>query len=360
MRNVQAGEDMRAHTLRTTLNLLCLAGLLVATAGCNRPRKVETGAQSDEQKAQRQQPAAERNKNSTPDPIGNALDKEHAKLAPDSGNVASPDAEETTSGGTTPGPGDAALAALTTSLKRLKFKARREVIAARTTIENIPSYRRSLEKFEREFEQWGMYTEVPREPGYDELKSAIAGVVGGLGLELLYYKVKESSVEPRALPEVIHGNKSFTFEDNDVRSAFQVSIRIPQLPRESQTKLLAELKALDRLLLIRRVKDQSESLLINMEGYWFPEERYPLHQVLPRDLKTEMQQLGITSTIEKVLRQDSVGYLQNAALSYKELNASLPKVNEAMGLLSRSKFLEARSAFFRKAVEAAAAATPLP
>ncbi len=347
---------MHAHKLRSIWFILLLSGLFIVVAGCNRPRKVETAAEGQEKQkpVQRQGEPDSRSTDSGSKATGTAepaSDIERNRI--DAGLA------ETTTDLSSSGAKEAATAELARQLKRLKFKARREVVAARTTIENIPSYARSLEKFEREFEQWGMYTEVPREPGYDELKKEISRAVGKVGLELLYYNVLESDEKTRKLPEVIHGNKSFSFEDNDVREAFQVTVRIPKVPREKQAELLSRLKALDRLLLVRRFKSLSDSILINMDAYWFAEERYPLHQVLARDLKIEMEQLGITGSMEEVMQKDSVGYLQNAALSYKELNSSLPKINEAMALLSRSKFLEARSAFFRKTVEAAAAASPL-
>jgi hypothetical protein len=351
---------MHAHKLRAVRFTILLSALLVAATGCNRPRKVET-------KAEKQQPNSEmatpRGAPTGVSAVDAAAKVDSPQVTPD-GSTSEDILEETAVApveDAAPAAREAAVQAeLASQLKRLKFKARREIVAARTTIENIPSYTRSLEKFEREFEGWGMYVKVPLEPKFDELKGEITKVVEKLGLELLYYNILESKEEKRTLPEVIHGNKSFAFEENDVREAFQVTIRIARVPREMQAKLLAELKGLERLLMVRRFKVLPDSILINMEGYWFGEARYPLHQVLARDLQGEMQQLGITGSMEDILRQDTVGYLQNAALSYKELNASLPKINEAMGLLSKSKFLEARSAFFRKTVAAAAAASPLP
>jgi hypothetical protein len=349
---------MHAHKMRLVQFTICFVALLVVAMGCNSPRKVETAAE-EQTKSARATPGVAPLGVATVDATGKPDEKSEATASPSIEVV-----EETSSKplqDVAPVAPEAAVQTeLPSHLKRLKFKARREVVAARTTIENIPSYSRSLEKFEREFEEWGMYISVPREPQFDKLQRDITGVVKKLGLELLYFNILESTDEKRKLPELIHGNKSFTFEDDDVREAFQVTIRITRVPREKQAKLLAALKRMERLLLVRRFKLQPDSILINMEAYWFGEEKYPLHQVLARDLQTEMQRLGITGSMEEVLQQDSVGYLQNAALSYRELNASLPKINEAMGLLSRSKFLEARSSFFRKIVEAAAAASPLP
>ncbi len=360
MRNAQAGDGMCAHNRQMFWFATLLAGCLIVVGGCNRPRKVDTAARD---KAQEPAPAhpgtdvdgpgtAVEDTVATPPEVSEKVASEADQIG---GTALIPDA-----GATVEGPGTMVPDDLTERLKRLKFQARREVMAARTTIENIPSYARSLEKFEREFEQWGMYAEVPVEPRHDELKSAIAEVVAKLDLELLYYNIVEPEAKPRRLPDVIHGDKSFDFEDDDIRHAFQVTIRVNKAEREQLVKLIAGLKDLERMLLIRRVKALPDGNLVNMEAYWFGEERYPLHQVVPRNLKTEMEQLGVTGSMEEVLRQDSVGYLQNAALSYRELNSSLAKVNEAMGLLSRSKFLEARSSFYRRAAEAAAGTPPIP
>ena len=351
---------MQAHKTRMFWFSLLLAGLLTSALACNRPRKVEVSAQGTAQESESAEPGAGANAPTAPaaDDSTSLPDAGAPRTAPVDmvGEFASDSSEMVASSVVRP----MAVDDLTGRLKRLKFQARREIVAARTAIENIPSYTRSLEKFEREFAEWGMFTAVPAEPGYDDLKGAIAAVVKRVGLELVYYNVIESKATPRRLPEIIHGDKSFEFEDGDVRQVFQVAIRVSRAEREQVLKLVAELKALDRLLLIRRVKPLPESILVNMDAYWFGEERYPLHQVLPRDLKTEMERLGITGSMEEVMRQDAVGHLQNAALSYRELNSSLPKLNEAMGLLSRSKFLEARSAFYRKAVEAAATTPPIP
>ncbi len=351
---------MHAHKIWAAQFTLCLMALFVVATGCNRPRKVETEAA----KQQPQTAPGTATAKATAAAVADVAVKRDVKVmekeTPPQLEIVEETVEEAAKDVTSVTSKAAAQAELSRQLKRLKFKARREIVAARTTIENIPSYSRSLEKFEREFEQWGMFTRIPKEPKFEELKGEVTDVVEKLQLELLHYNILESKEEKRKLPEVIHGNKSFTFEDNDVREAFQVTVRIARVPRDKQMELLGKLKGLERMLLVRRFKLLPDSILINMDAYWFDEERYPLHRVLPRDLQDEMQKLGITGTMEDILQQDTVGYLQNAALSYKELNASLPKINEAMGLLSRSKFLQARSAFFRKASETAAAATPVP
>jgi hypothetical protein len=336
---------MRA-TVPTTLRLLACLGLLLAlaAAGCNKPRKVEHGSE----------PAPKAPKATAPDGAAAGTDAEPAE-APD---VTTGEVRPDLVAKAPEAPPEPAEKPLKEKLKELKFKARREVVWARTTIDNIPSYERALEKYQREFDQWRMYERVPLEPKKAELKAALTELFDRLGLPILYYAEADSTVPPRKLPEVIHGDKAFEFEDNDVREIFHVTIRTGAATPETVASLVTELKALDRLLYVRRVKVGKEELLVNLDTYFFRAERYPVHQVLERKLEERMRQMGIARSVDEVVNDDPLGHLQNAALSYREFNANLEALNEAMALLSRSKFLEARSSFFRRAVEEARQADP--
>jgi NACalpha-BTF3-like transcription factor len=347
-------------TLSRTYGLLPLYLLLaVACAACNRPRKVDPKPPAEAADGVTQKTGSEA---AGPGPskgdIVVRMDQAAASPA-DAINDLSPSAS--TDGLPVALEADKADPdALMEKLKQLKFRARREVVATRTTIDNIPSYERALEKFAREFEQWGVATRIPTTPQLEELKGAITELTDRLGTPLLYYNVVAPEGPVRELPEFIYGDKSFTFEDTDVHLAYQVTIKVGTVPREKLVELIGALKELPRLLRILRVKTQREGTLINMVAFQFPEERYPLHRAEPRDLERRMQAMGIMESVEQVMAIDQVGYLQNAALSYKEINASLPKLNQALALLSRSKFLEARSDFFRRTVEAASQPTSIP
>ena len=167
MRNAQAGDEMQAHKTRMFWFSLLLAGLLTSALACNRPRKVEVSAQGTAQESESAEPGAGANAPTAPaaDDSTSLPDAGAPRTAPVDmvGEFASDSSEMVASSVVRP----MAVDDLTGRLKRLKFQARREIVAARTAIENIPSYTRSLGKFEREFAEWGMFTAVPAEPGYD-------------------------------------------------------------------------------------------------------------------------------------------------------------------------------------------------
>jgi hypothetical protein len=245
-------------------------------------------------------------------------------------------------------------------LRKLKFKARRDVVWLRDTIANIPSYERALKKYAQEFEQWGMYRRIPTTPDVEGLKKQVAAAVAAGGGEVLYLETQDMPIPARELPPTITGDRPFDFEDNDLRGIVQVILTIKKLDVAPRRKLLDGLKQTERLLMLRKVTGRLDNTLINLEAYYFKEISFPVHVIEPKDLETEMRQSGIELALAEVVKRDSIGHAQNAALSYKEFNASLAQVNAAMKLLSESKFKAARSEFFRRRSEEAARADPLP
>ena len=245
-------------------------------------------------------------------------------------------------------------------LKKLKFKARRDVMWARTTVANIPSYQRALEKYDAEFERWGMYQKVPTAPKLEELRKEVEELAERLGLTVTVLKVKDYPITPRDLPELIRGERAFDFEDNDLRGVVHVTMLFDKVEAELLRSLVAGLKAASRLTRVRRLSPKEGGFLLNADCYYFIDTSFPIHIIEEKDLEKEMGQSGIEMDIEEVVRLDPIGSLQSAALSYKEFNLSLPELNEAMKLLSESRFKSARSEFFRSATARAMEASPLP
>jgi hypothetical protein len=354
-------EKVSARFIYTAL--LCVVAAFFLLSSCNKPRKVEIGSVA---------PAETPAEIPAETPAGaNATVKASRKPLAGGQELAEKLPEPQRQGVSTPLPDEAllkeslrqdkkkAVVSLPERLKKIKFKARREVVWARTTIENTSSYQRALEKFDREFEQWRMYDRIPLEPRKEALQEELDRVVRSHGLEFKYYQAREEPAPVRELPEVIYGNRSFTFEDSDIRMIFQVTIKVDRVPDEKLQALVADIKKMERLVLIRRVQPKHKEVVINLEAYYFRDIKYPVHKIEPLSLDEEMRLAGISADIEDVVKQDSVGYLQNAAMSLKEFNNSLERLNEAMLLLSESKFKEARSTVFRALSENAQRANPL-
>lgn len=248
---------------------------------------------------------------------------------------------------------------LTERLKRLKFKARRDVVWCRTTVANIPSYSRALEKFEAEFAAWGMYRRVPIAPQVEAFEQQVRKLCGQLGLEVMFLESKEQKVKTRKVPDTIHGDRAWAFEDNDIRGIISVTVKTSVADEAAIESFRKALREMERLVLVRKIRPVAKTeTLFNLELYYFLEERYPVHVIEAKDLGKEMRQTGIEVSVETAVQKDSIGYLQNASLSFKEFNSSLPRLNESMQLLSRSKFLEARSSFFRRKMEEVGIAPP--
>jgi len=240
-------------------------------------------------------------------------------------------------------------------LKKLKFKARREVVWVRGAISNIPEYRQSVARLDREAEEWKMLERIPEEPAREALQEELDRLAQLSGLTLEYREFKDAQFKRRKLPETIHGQKPFDFEDNDIRDIVQVVLRTgPAEPAALQEFLGAVVRA-DRLMVVRKVKPrvQERGYIVNLEAFWFPTTAYPIHVVEPRVLEEEMKRVGIGLSVDEAVKLDSVGYLQHASMSYREFNASLEELNGAMKLLSESKYKSARSEFFRRKSEEA-------
>lgn len=238
-------------------------------------------------------------------------------------------------------------------LKNLKFKARRDVMWARAAIANSDSYRRSLEKFDRNAEEWELYSRVPREPELDLFEAQLKEMAGNIGVTMEFLQIEQHKVEARNIPEIIHGEKSFEFEDSDLRGMAQVVMRLNLEAGGKLVPFIQGLKRQERLFILRRVMRSPDGIVINGEVYYLLQERFPLHVVEPKDLEQAMKNFGIEISAREAVKLDPVGHLQNAALSYKEFNRSLPALNESMKLLSESSFKSARSEFFRRTSELA-------
>jgi len=326
--------------------------LLLLPLSCNKPRRVKS-EHAVKPKQGRQQHK----------PDGGAISEElpgatvdiHAEMA----GVDFELAGETTAAPPRKKPKKKKLSPLMEKLKKLKFKARREVVWARTTVSNIPSYQRSLEKFEHEFEQWKMYERIPLAPEEDKLKKEFMELAKKHEMEITYFKLKEFPVKSREIPEIVHGDRAFDFKDSDLRGIIQITTRIKKKDPANIKKMFEETREMSRLVHMRRLGPAGREYLINGEAYYFKKEKYPVHVIEERILQTEMKQAGIEQSVEEVVKLDTIGYLQNTAMSYKEYNSSLPKLNEAMKLLSESKFKAARSEFFRRKTEEAMTASPI-
>lgn len=239
-------------------------------------------------------------------------------------------------------------------LKKLKFKARRDLLWARAAISNRQSYERSLDKFDRNAEEWDMYQRVPLAPKLEEAEANLRELATRVGVEIAFFQMELQTGEQRQLPMVIHGEKSFEFRDSDLRGMAQIVLRLSLAGAGNLLEFIRGTKELPRLFTIRRVIRTPQGIVINGDVCYFREEKFPLHVVKERSLEQSMKNFGIEVSAREAVRQDPVGHLQNASLSYKEFNASLPLLNEAMALLSESKFKSARSEFFRRASQGAA------
>jgi hypothetical protein len=238
-------------------------------------------------------------------------------------------------------------------LSDFKFKARREVVWARSTIANIPSYEDALRRYDREAQEWQMAALIPDAPDADAARKEIEALCASLGISILSLTFKEEPLERRPLPETIHGDKPFAFEDNDIRGMLQVVLVTGPLPEGTAAKFAAGANEMQRLVRVLRIRSEKERGLINLQIYYFLSITVPRHIVVEKDLNQELARMGITQPLEEVVRKDVVGHLQNAAMSYKEYNQSLPELNRAMELLSQTRYKGARSEFFRRTFEQA-------
>jgi len=245
-------------------------------------------------------------------------------------------------------------------LKKMKFALRRDVVWVRSAVANIPSYEQALARFDREFEEWNMYARVPKSPDVESLRKELEALARKAGGAVSYLDIREETLSTREIPEQIRGDRAFEFEENDIRGILLVTVRLAPADEALLKALVAGLEASNRLLEVLKARVDPEGAVISARAYYFREERYPIHVIEPKNLEVEMRRYGIGDSVEEVVKQDPIGYLQNSGMSVREFNASLPDVNRAMRLLSESKFKEARSAFFRGAVEAVHKEMPAP
>jgi len=243
-------------------------------------------------------------------------------------------------------------------LKKMKFTLRRDVVWARSAVANIPSYEQALARFDREFEEWNMYGRVPKSPDVELLRQELEAIVARAGGAFSYLDIREETLSTREIPATIRGDRAFDFEENDIRGILLVTMSLAPADQTLLKAMLAGLKGSRRLLHVLKARLTSEGATLSARAYYFREERFPVHIIEPKNLEEEMRRYGAGDSIEEAVRNDPIGYLQNSGMSVREFNASLPDVNRAMRLLSESKFKEARSAFFRKAVEEADKAVP--
>jgi len=246
------------------------------------------------------------------------------------------------------------------NLKKMKFALRREVVWARSAVANIPSYEDALARFDREFEEWNMYARVPKSPDAEPLRQELQTIVKQAGGAVSFLDIREEALSQREIPEQIRGDRAFEFEENDIRGILLATMSCSPADATLLKATVDGLKASGRLLHVLKATLQPEGATISVRAYFFREERYPIHIIEPKNLEAEMRSYRVGDSVEEAVKKDPIGYLQNAGMSVREFNASLPDVNRAMRLLSESKFKEARSAFFRRASEAAQQASPIP
>ncbi len=245
--------------------------------------------------------------------------------------------------------------AVTGLLKKLKFKARREVVWSRGAIANIPEYEQSLARLDREAKEWGMFEKIPEEPAQEALQEEIDRLGQLSGVVVEFREFQAAKFKRRKLPETIHGQKPFDFEDNDIRNVILVVVRTGPADDANLDKFLGALVKASRLMVVKKVKPrpQQTGFVINLEAYWFPKTGYPTHVVEAMVLEDEMKRVGIELSVDEAVKLDSVGYLQHASMSYREFNGSMEELNAAMKLLSESKYKSARAEFFRRKSEEA-------
>lgn len=239
-------------------------------------------------------------------------------------------------------------------LKKLKLKAQQELLWARDLISNIPSYKTRLERFETQFDEWGMYRKVPLVPDESGLRAAIQKAAAGSGVVITFLEIREADTPAEPIPPTIHGDRSFNFHVNQIRGVLIVTVKVEIHTMGETERFVEALKQAERLIAIRKVDLLGNAAVVHAEAYWFKEERYPIHIIEEKDLEREMHNSGLDLSVEEAVKLDPIGHLHSAALSYREYNASLEKINEGMRLLSRIRFLSARSSFFRKKAEEAA------
>jgi hypothetical protein len=240
---------------------------------------------------------------------------------------------------------------LAEKLKRLKFKARRDAAWARAAVANIESYRADLKKFERDAAQWEVDRHIPSSPQLDTFKSTVYDLAGKNAIVIEYYEEQPDAAPRRVLPETLQGNREFEYEDLDVRDAHQVVLRVVPPDAASMRTWLGKVVETQRLVKIRNVGVGLGSLIVNFEVYSWRNVRPPLHKTDERTLEVELKQIGVEGSLEQLLEQDRVGQIQHAAMSYKEFNDAIPKLDEALALLDQGKLVAARLSYFRRTYE---------
>ncbi len=353
--------------MSTNVQVARIAVVLIALAvtGCNKPRTGQEeapGAESGKGVAQAGGPAGalpEGAEKGAPTAAKAQVDAARAAAdaaprpesdAADEEWIASPDA----------GPGPVPPDEFLEKLKKMKFALRRDVVWVRSAVANIPSYEQALARFDREFEEWNMYGRVPKSPDVEPLRKELEAIAAQAGGAYSYLDIREEALSSREIPSVIHGDRAFEFEENDIRGILLVTMNLAPADETLLKAMLAGLKSSKRLLHVLKARLGADGATINARAYYFRDEKFPIHVIEPKSLEAEMRAYGVGDSVEEAVKSDPIGYLQNAGMSVREFNASLPDVNRAMRLLSESKFKEARSAFFRKAVEDADKALSAP
>lgn len=239
--------------------------------------------------------------------------------------------------------------------RRLKDRADKDLKWAREVAGALTQTQAELQALALKEESARLLVRMPVAPDVEGLEKLLTDYTKSTGLPLKDLKVEIQELKRRELPPILNGKKAITYEPSDFRGLILATFWLEERDRAKLAPWFDGLKSQDRLLEVKQMKYGENGYLVNVAAYYLPEVSHPLLKSDPKNFKEVMQATGIKVSVEDAVRQDPVGYIQNATMTYVEYNDLLPTVNQTLALQSDLIWRKARLDYLEEKEEEVAA-----
>lgn len=237
-------------------------------------------------------------------------------------------------------------------LKLLRDKAEEHLAWNRDLLASEEELKKQRQALSEEMARLGVLASVPETHDDSQVEAEWRGLAQVMQFTIDSWMISKTVFDHPALPEEVPADKEFRLAAADVRSVYQIVMKIPMMTDEQLARLLDGIAGFQRLTLVRRVKPEvGGKLTVNAEVYLFNPVDKPRFVVPERSVEAAMAELGIHLTLSQAVRKDPIGYVQTATLAYRELEASRKKAQEVAALQGEVLWLSERMAFWKLKTE---------
>lgn len=237
-------------------------------------------------------------------------------------------------------------------LKLLRDKAEEHLAWNRDLLAREEELKKQRQALSEEMARLGVLASVPETHDDSQVEAEWRGLAQVMQFTIDSWMISKTVFDQPALPNEVPADKEFRLAAADVRSVYQIVMKIPMMTDEQLARLLDGIAGFQRLTLVRRVKPEvGGKLTVNAEVYLFNPVDKPRFVVPERSVEAAMAELGIHLTLSQAVRKDPIGYVQTATLAYRELEASRKKAQEVAALQGEVLWLSERMAFWKLKTE---------